>query len=202
MEKKKIIILTGPSGAGKTELKKILLSDYKNDFCEFITSTTRKIRPNENHGVDYYFREFQDFEKMITANQLFEYEEVFQGKFYGCEYYELDRILQSKKIPLLVVDVKGALKFLGKETLETTDLSKIDPIVFFITCPINVLIDRIRKDNKLGNRNDSETDIEKRYQRMVFELGLQQEFLNIISNNRDIVFTGNELINEIFKTLK
>jgi guanylate kinase len=196
MEKKKIIILTGPSGAGKTELKKFLLMDYKDIFCEFVTSTTRKIRPNEQHGSDYYFRELHDFQIKIDTQKLFEHEEVFPGKFYGCEYYELDRILQSKKTPLLVVDVKGALKFLGKGSLETIDLSKIDPVVFFITCPINILIDRIKKDNELGKRNDSETDIEKRYQRMVFELGLQPEFQNIINNNRNFGFTANELINK------
>ena len=74
--------------------------------------------------------------------------------------------------------------------------------MFFITCPINVLIDRIKKDNKAGKRNDSETDIEKRYERMVFELGQQPQFQNIINNDREFSFTANELINKILETIK
>lgn len=202
-EKKDILILTGPSGAGKTALKEYLLENFKPDFQKFITSTTRSMRPGEQHGVDYYFRQFQDFSQMIQNKEVFEHEEVFPGKMYGCEYDELIRITQSHKTPVLTVDVNGALKFLGKSSTGNIDLSAINPIVFYISSSLETLIARVKKDNELGKRNDNEIDLNERFRRMGLELGLQTEFDNIVINdNRHQHLTGNELVNKIFEKLK
>jgi len=203
LKQKKIIVLTGPSGAGKTEMQNYLLENYSIDFCKFITSTTRPKRKTDKHKISYYFRQLLRFKRMIETKKFFEFEEVFPGGYYGCEYVELERILKSKKVPIIVADVKGALKFLGKVETDTIDLSKIEPIVFYIDCPITEMIERIKKDNESGKRNDTEEDLENRFKRMVFEINQKHHFDNIISNSgRHQHLTGNELVNEIFKKIK
>jgi guanylate kinase len=203
MEKKKIIILTGPSGAGKTELANYLLEHYSGDFSKFITHTSREMRPGEQNGHEYYFRSPEDFKKEIKRNSFFEYEEVFQNCFYGCSTEELKRISLSNKLSLLVVDVNGALKFAGKSKSTTIDLQNINPIIFYIHCPIEELINRIKKDNENRKRNDTKKTLEKRYERMVYELSQKNQFNNIIDNfGKHPHLSGNELVNKIFETIK
>ena len=203
-KKKPIIVLTGQSAAGKSDMQTFCLKGYKTDFEKFVTSTNRPIRPGEVHGKDYLFHHEEGlFQEKIVQGDFFEHEEVFKGRFYGCEYSEMERISGSGKIPLLVVDVKGALKFAGKIQTDTIDLSKIDPQIFYIYCPIEELIRRIQYDNAKNKRNDDQKTLEERYERMVFELSVKDQFENIIHNfDRHQHFTGNELINKIFEKLK
>ncbi len=103
----KIIIITGPSGVGKTTLSKFLLQSSEK-FEKPITATTRSIRENEVDGKDYFFLSVEDFKNKITEKYFIENEEVYPGKFYGVPISELERILEEGKIPVLVVDVMGA----------------------------------------------------------------------------------------------
>ncbi len=106
---RKLVIITGPSGTGKTSIASYLL-DVLNDWLEFsVSATTREPRPGEQHGVHYYFMTVDEFKERIASGDLIEWEEVYPGKFYGTLRSELERIWSKQKAVLLDVDIKGAL---------------------------------------------------------------------------------------------
>ena len=103
-----IIIITAPSGAGKTSITRYLLQKYP--YLAFsISAATRQPRGNEKDGVDYYFMSEQAFKEKITANAFVEWEMVYEGKYYGTLHSELNRIWEQQQVPVLDVDVKGAI---------------------------------------------------------------------------------------------
>ncbi|MFN5427657.1 MAG: guanylate kinase [Bacteroidota bacterium] len=103
-----IIIITAPSGAGKTSITRYLLQKYP--YLAFsISAATRQPRGNEKEGVDYYFMSEQAFKEKITANAFVEWEMVYEGKYYGTLHSELNRIWEQQQVPVLDVDVKGAI---------------------------------------------------------------------------------------------
>src|SRR6201995_2948489 len=96
----KLIIITAPSGAGKTSVTKYLLE--KIPQIEFsVSATTRKPRSTEKNGVDYYFISEEAFHTKIQDNDFIEWEMVYEGKYYGTFKGELERIWNNNKIPLL-----------------------------------------------------------------------------------------------------
>lgn len=104
----KIIIITAPSGSGKTTIVKRLLS--QSGLLGFsISATTRLPRPGEQEGKDYYFLTESDFQDKIAAEAFIEWEMVYTGKYYGTLKSELDRLWQQGKAPLVDIDVQGAL---------------------------------------------------------------------------------------------
>ena len=104
----KIIIITAPSGAGKTSITRYLLNKYP--FLSFsISAATRMPRGTEKNGIDYYFITETDFRSKINANDFVEWEMVYEGKYYGTLKSELERIWKENKIPVLDIDVKGAI---------------------------------------------------------------------------------------------
>ena len=103
-----IIIITAPTGAGKTSITRYLLQKYP--YLAFsISAATRQPRGNEKEGVDYYFMSEQAFKEKITANAFVEWEMVYEGKYYGTLHSELNRIWEQQQVPVLDVDVKGAI---------------------------------------------------------------------------------------------
>lgn len=112
----KCIIFSAPSGAGKTTIVKNLLSRGLN--MEFsISATSRKPRPGEVDGKDYYFLSPERFQVKIENEQLVEWEEVYSGTYYGTLKSELERIWSNGNHVLFDVDVKGGLnlkKIFGK----------------------------------------------------------------------------------------
>ena len=104
----KLIIITAPSGAGKTSITRFLLEKYP--FLSFsISAATREARGAEKNGVDYYFMSEADFRQKIDADAFVEWEMVYEGKYYGTLKSELARIWQMEKVPVLDIDVKGAI---------------------------------------------------------------------------------------------
>ena len=104
----KLIIITAPSGAGKTSITRFLLHKYP--VLSFsISAATRQPRGQEKNGVDYYFLTADDFQQKIQANAFIEWEMVYEGKYYGTLKSELERIWNEGKIPMLDIDVKGAI---------------------------------------------------------------------------------------------
>mgnify|MGYP006291701833 FL=1 len=104
----KILILTAPSGAGKTSITHYLMSEFP--VLSFsVSAATRSARANERDGVDYYFITEEDFKKKIQQKEFAEWEMVYEGKYYGTLKSELKRIWSQGKIPVLDIDVKGAL---------------------------------------------------------------------------------------------
>ncbi len=105
---KKIIIITAPSGAGKTSITHFLLEKYPQ--LAFSTSAaTRSPRGNEVNGKDYYFMKVDEFQQKIQKGEFVEWEMVYEGKYYGTLKKELDRLWKDNRCPLLDIDVKGAI---------------------------------------------------------------------------------------------
>lgn len=103
----KLIIITAPSGSGKTTIAKHLLEQMPT--LEFsISATTRPKRPNEQHGKDYYFNSVDEFEKRISNNEFVEHEEVYPGIYYGTLKSEITRIWAKGNHVVFDVDVVGS----------------------------------------------------------------------------------------------
>ena len=104
----KIIILTAPSGAGKTSITHYLLRKYpKLSFS--VSAATREPRGKEQNGIDYHFMTVDAFRQKITENAFVEWEMVYDAKYYGTLKSELERIWSENRVPVLDIDVKGAI---------------------------------------------------------------------------------------------
>jgi guanylate kinase len=105
----KIVIITAPSGSGKTSIARYLLKRFP--LLEFsISATTRAPRGTEVDGCEYYFLSREVFEQKIADGAFLEWEMVYEGKYYGTLKSEIDRMWQANKVPLLDIDVQGAMR--------------------------------------------------------------------------------------------
>jgi guanylate kinase len=104
----KLIIITAPSGAGKTSITRHLMHTFPQ-LAFSISAATRQARGQEKDGVDYHFMSLDDFKHKIQHNEFIEWEMVYEGKYYGTLKSELKRIWREGKIPILDIDVKGAI---------------------------------------------------------------------------------------------
>ena len=104
----KILIITAPSGAGKTSITHRLMHTFPQ-LAFSVSAATRQARGNELHGKDYYFITPDDFKQHIQHNEFVEWEMVYEGKYYGTLKSELKRIWDAGKTPVLDIDVKGAI---------------------------------------------------------------------------------------------
>ena len=101
-----MLVLSSPSGAGKTTLsKKIQQSD--NSFKISVSHTTRKARPNEVDGVDYHFVDEEKFKSLLDDGAFYEYSKIF-GNYYGTSKSSVDTILKNNCNVLFDIDWKGA----------------------------------------------------------------------------------------------
>lgn len=167
---KKLIIITAPSGAGKTSVTKYLLEKIPQ-LAFSVSATTRKPRSNEINGVDYYFITEKAFHTKIHENNFIEWEMVYEGKFYGTFKSELQRIWMQNKVPLLDIDVKGAIHV--HEQFDENCLT------IFIEPPS---IEELQK--RLQSRGtESLESLQTRLNKAVFELSFKNQFNKIIVND-------------------
>ncbi|MBU1131690.1 guanylate kinase [Patescibacteria group bacterium] len=103
--KKKLILLTGPSGVGKTTIAQLLLKQIP-EMKRLVTFTTREPRPNEIDGIDYHFVTDKQFQKIKESADFFEHDTHY-GYDYGNSKNELLNLWQSGKLPLMVLDING-----------------------------------------------------------------------------------------------
>lgn len=103
----RLVVLTAPSGAGKTTIAHRLLAAVEG-LVFSVSATTRAPRPHERDGVDYHFVSADGFRALIDGGALLEWEEVYPGRFYGTPTAELGRVPAGGAL-LLDVDVEGAL---------------------------------------------------------------------------------------------
>lgn len=109
MSEGKLLLFCGPSGSGKTTIVHHLLkTDPRLAFS--VSATTRKKRENETEGIDYYFLSVEEFQQHIKNDDFIEWEEVYNGGYYGTLRFEIDTIWKEGKIPVFDVDVVGGLK--------------------------------------------------------------------------------------------
>src|SRR3954463_15705854 len=99
----KILIITAPSGAGKTSVTTYLLQQFPK-LAFSVSAATRAARENEVNGVDYYFMSLEEFQLKIQRNEFVEWEIVYEGKYYGTLKAELDRIWKDGRVPVLDID--------------------------------------------------------------------------------------------------
>ena len=104
----KILIITAPSGAGKTSITKYLMQKFVV-LTFSVSAATRAARHGEKNGVDYYFITDTEFKTKIQQHQFIEWEMVYEGKYYGTLKSELQKIWDNGKVPVLDIDVKGAI---------------------------------------------------------------------------------------------
>jgi guanylate kinase len=170
-ENKKIIILTAPSGAGKTTIKSKLLASIPDMLSFSVSATTRKIRGNEIDGVDYIFTTEDIFKNKVENDEFIEWEMVYPGLYYGTTIDEIHRIWREEKTPLLDIDVKGAInvkKQFGEKVL-----------TIFIEPPsIEVLQERLIKRGA-----DTEENIQTRISKAIEEMTYIHYFDKVILND-------------------
>ena len=173
---KKIIVITAPSGAGKSTVVKKLIEQRK-DLVFSISCTTREKREAEVHGDHYYFITASDFQQRVQKGDFIEHEEVYPGQFYGTLKSEVERIWRDRKIVLFDVDVKGA------ETIKKAYGN--DAFVIFIAPP-----DKATLERRLTNRNtESKDSLKKRIKKAEEELSYQDKFDKVVVNGDfDIAF--------------
>ena len=168
-QQKKVIILTAPSGAGKTSITKFLLANYPQ-LAFSVSATTRAPRGAEQDGIDYHFISPAAFEGHIYQNDFLEYEMVYEGLYYGTLKSELDRIWNQGKTPVLDIDVKGAIaiqKQLGEQALS----------IFILPPSIEVLKER------LENRNtESPEKVQMRLDKAAYEISFSNQFNAVVKN--------------------
>src|SRR5580765_4634137 len=132
----KLIIITAPSGAGKTSITRYLLNHFPQ-LAFSVSAATRTPRSYEQDGKDYYFLSEEGFLDKIRKNEFVEWEMVYDGKYYGTLKSELERIWDSGKTPLVDIDVQGALAIQAKFPTNC--------LTIFIEAPsLEVLKERLR----------------------------------------------------------
>ena len=177
----KAIIVSAPSGAGKTTIVKHLLEVIPR--LEFsISACSRSMRAEEKDKKDYYFISVEVFKAKIDRDEFVEWQEVYPGSFYGTLKSEMERIWSAGKVPIFDVDVVGALnlkKYFGPKALG----------VFIQPPSIGELEKRLR-----NRGSETESTLQKRVDKAVYELTFAPNFDKIIVND-DLKSKCREIVN-------
>jgi len=139
-----MVILSSPSGAGKTTLTKKIQQKYQN-FKISVSHTTRKPRSNEVEGIDYFFTEREIFEKKITDNEFYEHAKIFNN-FYGTSRDSVNNLLKKKNDILFDIDWQG--------TQQLSKFKELSLIKIFLVPP-----NKKELEKRLIQRNQDKSDV-------------------------------------------
>ena len=180
-----IYIFCAPSGSGKSTMVQHLLTHYPNKFELSVSCTTRAPRGQEVNGREYYFISLEDFEKRIKNGDFIEYEQVYEGLYYGTLRSEIDRIEQAGRAVIFDVDVKGGI-----------NLKRIlgDRATSIFVCPPSIE----ELSRRLHGRGDtSEEMIHKRLAKAAIEMEDAKHFdIQLVNDNLESALTNLDKIVE------
>ena len=184
----KAVIISAPSGAGKTTLIK-KLTEAKLPLLFSVSACNRKPREGEENKKDYYFLSTKEFKEKIKAQDFIEWEEVYDGNFYGTLKKEINRIWKEKKHVVFDVDVIGGISL--KEYFKENSIS-----IFIKPPSIDVLEERLKK-----RKTDDTESIKNRLEKSFEEMKSIDKFDKIIVNGKLSVSSKN-IIETVKKFLK
>ncbi len=162
MPRGQLIVVSAPSGSGKTTIVKAILAKHPVMLFS-VSATTRPKRENEVDEKDYFFLSRPEFERRIKKDELVEWEEIY-GDLYGTLKSEVEKALTSGKVMLFDIDVKGSLSIKRKYPG--------DSFLIFIRPPsIEVLESRLR-----NRKTEDEETFKRRMARVTMELGMASQF--------------------------
>lgn len=188
MNSGKLIIVSAPSGAGKTTLVKYLLESL--DSIEFsVSCATRDPRDGEINGKDYYFISSEEFQQKIKNEEFAEWEEVYTGSYYGTLKSEIQRIWAKGNHVIFDIDVVGGINL--KKIYPENSLS-----VFIMPPSVDELERRLRSRN-----TESEEKLQIRVEKAENELLLAPQFDSVILND-DLEKSKKEIVGLISDFLK
>ncbi|MEP6747734.1 MAG: guanylate kinase [Bacteroidota bacterium] len=166
----KLIIITAPSGAGKTSVTRHLLEQFPQ-LAFSVSAATRNARGEEKDGVDYYFISTQSFQHKIQENEFLEWEMVYEGKYYGTLKKELARIWNNDQVPVLDIDVKGAIHV--QQQYKGSCLS------IFIEPPS---VDELKRRLQ-GRGTETSESLQARVNKASYEISFKHQFDQVIVND-------------------
>jgi guanylate kinase len=174
MSRGKLIVVSAPSGGGKTTIVKAILAKYPSMLFS-VSATTRPKRDVEIEGKDYFFLPRAEFERRIAAGELVEWEEIY-GNLYGTLKAEVDKALTSGKTMLFDIDVKGGLSI--------KRMYPHDSVIIFIKPPsIEILRERLR-----NRKTEDDATFKRRMDRVAMELGMASQFdYQVVNDNLEQV---------------
>ncbi|MBO4965246.1 MAG: guanylate kinase [Muribaculaceae bacterium] len=172
MNKGKIIILSAPSGTGKSTIIAELMKDADLNLGFSISATSRKPRGEERDGREYYFISQEEFKTRVDAGEFVEWEEVYPGTCYGTLASEVKRVTESGKNLIMDIDVKGGINvksIYGSEALS----------IFILPPSLEQLETRLR-----GRGTDSEEKIAERLAKARYELSFADDYdVRVVNDN-------------------
>ena len=186
IKNQKLIVFSAPSGSGKTTIVKHLVKKFPVLGFSISACTRDKRGRMEENGKDYYFLSPDDFRHRIENQEFVEWEEVYEGAFYGTLKSEVERIWANGKVAIFDVDVKGGLSL--------KEYYKEKALTIFVKVPS---IEEL-KERLTGRGTDSEDSISRRLFKVNFEMGFQDQF-DVILVNDDLEKTldkAEELVGE------
>jgi len=181
-EKGMMFVLSSPSGTGKTTLVK-KIAESNNNFSISISHKTRKPRPNEINGKDYYFASMLEFEDLVKKNDFFEYANIFDNRYGTLKKPVLELLSQGKDV-LFDIDWQG--------TKQLNKIKNLSLVTFFILPP-----NRKTLKERLLNRHKNQEDlVKKRMNKFKEEISHWNEY-NYIVVNDDLEKCYSEILSKI-----
>jgi len=166
----KLIVISAPSGAGKTSIVHQLLKDMP-ELSFSVSASSRERRENEVHGKDYYFLGVEGFQEKIKEDAFLEWEQVYKNQYYGTLNSEIERIWSEGKTVIFDVDVVGGLNI--KKQYPKKCLS-----IFIMPPSVEVLAERL-----IGRGSESDESVKKRLDKAEEEISKNKQFDTIILND-------------------
>lgn len=164
-----LTVVSGFSGAGKGTIMKELLSKYSEQYALSISATTRAPRTGETDGVEYFFKNRDEFEQMIASDALIEYAQ-YVGNYYGTPRAYVEEQLEAGKDVILEIEIQGALKV--KQRFP-------DTLLLFVTPPS---ADEL-KNRLIGRGTETMDVIESRLARAIEEAQGIEEYDYLVIND-------------------